>query len=225
MKKGKTCSAFLSQYPHIYVYVYICRKKEQKSFCSLLGRSSLCFCRCKNITIVKQVTINIVGRCEVSQQGCKNYQHFIQKDKISPLAKAGESCSVFHGLDLTAVVTTPKMMATTVKPWAKMRPLIKSCDCLVFPWWKARRPYISAPAVAKQPGGGETKTGLMGIQRTGTKKGKDASRCLQVRSVLTEPSRPLNVSMHYMYYYCCSLNTNIVIRQKPSTMDISHLII
>lgn len=59
---------------------------------------------------------------------------------------------VLHCLGFKAVAKTPKMIATTVKPWAKMRPLISSWDCLVFPWWKARSPYISAPAVPKQPG-------------------------------------------------------------------------
>lgn len=57
-----------------------------------------------------------------------------------------------HSLRFTAVTTTPKIMATTVKPWAKIRALIDSWDCLVFPWWKERRPYIRAPAVPKQPG-------------------------------------------------------------------------
>lgn len=50
-----------------------------------------------------------------------------------------------------AVVNTPKIIATTVKPCAKIRPLIRSWDCRVLPCLKARRPYINAPAVPRQP--------------------------------------------------------------------------
>lgn len=51
-----------------------------------------------------------------------------------------------------AVANTPKIIATTVKPCAKIRPLIRSWDCRVLPCLKARRPYINAPAVPRQPG-------------------------------------------------------------------------
>lgn len=170
MKKGKTCSEFLSQYLHIHVY--ICRKKRTKIILLTTGEELITLLPLEKYNHRQTSNNKYCCHCKVLQQGCKNYQHFIQKDKISPLAKAGESCSVFHGLDLTAVVTTPKMMANTVKPWAKMRPLIKSCDCLVFPWWKARRPYISAPAVAKQPGGGETETRIAGDSTHRNEKGQ-----------------------------------------------------
>lgn len=76
--------------PSWYIYVYICQKKQKTITCSLL--SSLCFCCCNSITIVRQI-INIVGHCKVSKQGC-NYQHSVQKDNISPVAKADESSLV-----------------------------------------------------------------------------------------------------------------------------------
>lgn len=59
-----------------------------------------------------------------------------------------------HCLGFRAVTNTPTTMATTVKPWAKIRPLISSWDCLVLPWWKARSPHVRAPAVPKHPGRG-----------------------------------------------------------------------
>lgn len=64
----------------------------------------------------------------------------------------GEEFVCLYYLLFRPVVKTPTTMATTVNPWAKIRPRIISWDCLVFPWWKARRPYISTPAVPKKPG-------------------------------------------------------------------------
>lgn len=58
-----------------------------------------------------------------------------------------------HCLGFKDEAKIPKIMATTVKPWAAIRPLISNWDCLFFPRWKARRPYSRAPAVAKQPEG------------------------------------------------------------------------
>ena len=83
---------------------------------------------------------------------------------ISVCIGHGIHCSL-HCLGFSWVANTPNIMANTVKPWAKIRPLINSWDCLVLPWWKARSPYARAPAVPRQPGR-EADTWLLMVKDT-----------------------------------------------------------
>lgn len=77
--------------------------------------------------------------------------HIIFRPYKAFVSVVKQGLSSRHCLGFSAVAATPTIIATTVKPWAKIRALISSWDCRVLPRLKALRPQINAPAVPKQP--------------------------------------------------------------------------